>query len=81
MTPKYEIGQKVKITPVKSQRLSPRDSEIEAYAGQSGTITNYYGINSKMREVFYLYTVKIGDNPRDVTLYEDELESCIYWKQ
>jgi len=39
MVPEYEIGQKVVIVPAKNQRLSPRDSDIEAYVGQSGTVT------------------------------------------
>ena len=45
MTPKYEIGQKVTITPVNKQHLSPRDSDIGKYAGQSGEIIDYYWVS------------------------------------
>jgi len=77
MAPKYEIGQKVVIAPVKNQRLSPRDSDIEAYAGQSGTVTNYYWIGSNRGEVFYVYTVQIASGKKEVVLHEDELAADI----
>ncbi len=77
MAPKYEIGQKVVIAPVKNQRLSPRDSDIEAYAGQSGTVTNYYWISSNRGEAFYVYTVQIASGKKEVVLHEDELAADI----
>ena len=73
MVPRYEIGQKVVIAPTKNQRLSLRDSDMEAYAGQSGTVTDYYGISSNMGEVFYVYTVQIASGKKEVVLHEDEL--------
>jgi len=76
MAPKYEIGQKVIITPVRNQHLSPRDSNIEPYAGQSGTVTDYYWI-SRGAEVFYIYTVRIGNDDKEVVLHEDELAAYI----
>ncbi len=73
MVPRYEIGQKVVVAPAKNQRLSPRDSDMEAYAGQSGTVTDYYGISSNKGEVFYVYTVQITSGKKEVVLHEDEL--------
>ena len=73
MVSKYEIGQKVVIALAKSERLSPRDSDIETYAGQRGTVTNYYWISSNKGEVFYVYTVQIAGGKKEVVLHEDEL--------
>ena len=77
MVSKYEIGQKVVIAPAKSERLSPRGSDIETYAGQSGTVTNYYWISSNKGEVFYVYTVQIASGKGEVVLHEDELAADI----
>ncbi len=73
MVPRYEIGQKVVVAPAKNQRLSSRDSDMEAYAGQSGTVTDYYGISSNKGEIFYVYTVQIASGKKEVVLHEDEL--------
>ena len=77
MTPKYEIGQKVIIAPVKSQHLSPRDSDIEQYAGQDAKVIDYYWIRPTAGEVFYIYTVRIETDRMEIALYEDELTLCI----
>ena len=77
MAPKYEIGQKVIITPVKNQHLSPRDSDIEAYAGKSGKITDCYWISTGRGEVFYIYTVRIEADGKDVVLHEDEIQAPV----
>jgi len=73
MAPKYEIGQKVIIAPVKNQHLSPRDSDIEPYAGQGGKVIDYYWIRPNTGEVFYIYTVRIETDRREIALQEDEL--------
>ena len=78
MAPKYKIGQKVIITPVKNQALSPRDSSLEPYAGQVGEVTDYHWISpSTAAGVFYIYTVRIGTSRKKVVLHEDELEAYI----
>jgi ribosomal protein L21E len=76
MAQKYERGQRVRITAVKSQHSSSRDSLLESYAGQSGTVTDYY-LLSRGTEVFCIYIVRIGNNKEEVVLHEDELESFI----
>ena len=73
--PKYEIEQKVIITPVKPQHLTPRDADIEGYAGRSGKITDYYWITLTRGEVFYIYSVQVGD--KEIVLHEDEIESYV----
>ena len=75
MEPKYKIGQKVIAIPVKSQALSARDSGVEQYAGQSGIVANYYWLRPNTGEVFFIYTVKMGDGQEEVVLYEDELQA------
>jgi len=77
MAPKYEIGQKVVITPVKNQLLSPRDSDLEPYAGQVGKVTDYYWVCPNRGEVFYIYTVQMETDRKEVVLHEDELEAYI----
>ena len=75
MESKYQIGQRVIAKPVKSQSLSARSSGIEQYVGQSGIVTDFYWIRPDAGEVFFIYTVKMGDGQEEVVLYEDELEA------
>ena len=78
MTPKYEIGQKVIVTPVKNQNLSTRDFDLELYAGQDGVITDYHWISlARGAQVLYMYTVQIRNSQKEVVLHEDELEPYI----
>ena len=75
MEPKYQIGQRVIAKLDKSQVLSARSSGIEQYVGQSGIVTDYYWIRPNAGQIFYIYTVKMGDSEEEVVLYEDELEA------
>ena len=78
MNPKYKIGQKVKIKPTEGEHYtSTRDCAIDAYAGQIGEITNYYWINLRIGEVFYIYVVRVGTGHKEIALHEDEIEACI----
>ena len=78
MTPKYAKGQKVIIMPVSSQPLSSRDADIEEYAGQTGEVKDYYWISKKGEAgVFYIYTVAVEPEHKEVVLHEDELAACI----
>jgi len=77
MAPKYKIGQKVMITPVRNQHLSPRDSNLEPYEGQIGKVTDYYWISKdRGTEVFYIYTVLIETENKEIVLHEGELRAC-----
>lgn len=76
MTAKFDRGQKVKITPVKNQHASPRDSDIRAHAGQTGVVADYYWISTNRGEVFYIYTVQLETGQEEIVLHEDELEPC-----
>ena len=73
MEPKYKIGQRVIAKVIKNQALSVRDSGVEQYAGQSGIVTDYYWIRPDAGEVFFIYTVKMGDGQEEIVLYEDEM--------
>ncbi len=75
MEPKYQIGQKVIVKQFKAKLPSARDSDIGQYAGQSGTVTNYYWISPNRGEVFYIYTVKISTSQKEIVLHEDEIEA------
>ena len=74
MEHKYDIGQKVMIRPVSDQPVSQRESDIESYTGQIGEISNFYWINPRTGMVFYIYTVKVGSDFKELVLYEDEIE-------
>ena len=75
MAPKYEIGQKVVITPVHDQLFSPRDSGIGDYAGRSGKVTDYYWMGTASGEAFYIYTVQMESDREDIVLHEDEIQA------
>jgi len=76
MAAKYFIGQKVKIKPVHSEHdASPRDCAIDAYADQTGEITNYYWISPRIGEVFNIYMVRVGTGLAEIALHEDEIEA------
>lgn len=77
MAPKYKTGQKVVITPVKGQLLSPRDSDLEPYAGQIGEVIHYYWLSPTRGEVFYIYTVRMETDGKEVVVHEDELKSYV----
>ena len=74
--PRFGIGQKVTIAPVKSHTLSARDTGLEPYAGQNGKVVDYYWI-TRGPEVFYIYTVQVGSEQNELVLHEDELNAEI----
>ena len=73
MLAEYEIGQKITITPVNKKSLSPRDSDLNQYAGLTGEIINYHWIRPPTSEVFYIYTVRVSTSNREIVLYGDEI--------
>ena len=74
MVAKYGKGQKVVIKPVAAESLSPRDSDIAQYAGQSGEVTDLYSISPRTGEVFYIYMVRVETDNRAIVLHEDEIQ-------
>lgn len=78
MDAKYEIGQKVIVKPVKDQPLSQRENDVDNYAGQVGEVSDFYWISPRTGQVFYIYNVRMASNRKEVVVYEDELEACIY---
>ena len=79
MAPKYQVGQKVSITPVKAQLLSPRDAALEPYAGCVGRVNDFYWISSTGSGggPFYIYTILMETDEKEIVAHEDELTSCI----
>lgn len=73
MAPRYELGQRVIIRPVTGQVPTPRDAGLEPYAGKVGQITDYFWISTARNEIFYLYTVRIESECKELVLHEDEL--------
>ena len=77
MSAKYEVGQKIRIRPMDTQQLSPRDSDIELYAGQIGEVTDYYWMSPRVSEIFYIYTIRVESHNKEIVLHEDEIEPHI----
>ena len=75
--PKYIVGQKVIVQPVSEQGATKRENEINQYAGQVGEISNYYWINPRNGQIFYMYNVQVGEQRKEIAVYEDELEPCL----
>ena len=73
MSLKYEIGQKVIIRPVQAQQISPRDADLEPYTGGIGKVTDYYWIRPNSGQVFYIYTVQMEIDNKEIVLHEDEI--------
>ena len=78
MDAKYEIGQKVIVKPVRDQPLSQRENDVDNYAGQVGEVSDFYWISPRTGQVFYIYNVRMASNRKEVVVYEDELEACIF---
>jgi hypothetical protein len=78
MTSKYQRGQRVVITPVRTQQLSPRDAALEPYAGCVAKVIDYYWVTMGSRaQVFYIYTVLLEAEEKEIVAHEDELAPCI----
>ena len=76
MEPRYKLGQEVIIKLVKNQTLSAREYDIGQYADQRGIVTDFYWIQPNTGGVFYVYTVKIRDDEKEIVLHEDEMQAC-----
>ena len=74
MEPKYKIGQKIKVGKLKADSSALRDGTISKYANKTGIVTNYYSICPHWGEVFYIYTVQMGEGQKDIVLHEDEIK-------
>ena len=77
MVVKFEKGQRVKIRPAGDKHLSPRDSTLEPYAGQSGRVTDYYWVTLRGGQAVYLYNVLMETDRKELVLHEDELEAYV----
>ena len=75
--PKFVKGQKVIIQPAGGQGISQRENDISEYAGEVGEISNYYWINPRNSQIFYIYNVKVGEKKKEIAVYEDEIEPCL----
>jgi hypothetical protein len=74
MVPRYQVGQKVTITPVKAQPLTPRDAALEPYAGCVGKVSDFYWVNMGTGSGnFYIYTVLMEAEEKEIVVHEDEL--------
>jgi hypothetical protein len=76
MRNRFKRGQKVRITPVRSQ--SPvRDADLEPYTGQTAEVVDFYWVSPTPGQQFYIYTVKVLVSNKKVVVHEDELEPSL----
>ena len=78
MAARFEKGQKVIVRNIKKKDIGLRDSTLEPYAGQIGTIDNYYWMTLRNGNTVYLYIVRLASDQKEVVLHEDELR---VWKK
>ncbi len=76
MNAKYEKYQKVIITPVQEQ-LTSRETGIKKYAGKIGQVIDYYWVEIGRGDVFYVYTVQVEEDKKEIVLHEDEMKTLI----
>jgi hypothetical protein len=76
MEPKYSVGQKVIIQPLSEMGPTHRENDINRYAGHIGEVTDYYWISPRAGQLFYIYNVRVGEEKKEVVVYEDEMEPC-----
>ena len=74
MNPRYQVRQKVVIKPPVAQSADLRNSTLDKYAGQVGTIVDCYWISTHLSGVFYIYRVKVGPDDNEIVVHEDEIE-------
>ena len=78
MAPKYQVGQKIVIRPINDGIPSTRDSALQPYVGQLGQVTDYHWISrDRDSEVFYIYTITVDSDKKEIVLHEDELQGVI----
>ena len=77
MGPKYIVGQKVIIHPVSEKGFTQRESDVSAYAGQIGQVSNFYSISPSAGQIFHMYKVRVGAEKKEIVVYEDEMEACL----
>ena len=76
MPSKYQKGQLVTIKNATNEESSLRDSALEPFVGRVGRIADYYWVSLGMgKEVFYIYTIKMGNDHEEVVVHEDEIEA------
>jgi hypothetical protein len=74
MKPQYRVKQQVVIKPPDYRSPDPRSSTLDKYAGQVGTIVNYYWISTHLGGTFYTYMVKVESTGDEIVVHEDEIK-------
>ena len=76
--PRFAKGQKVIIKPVDEKSTTGREYAVNEYAGQLGEISDYYYINPRTEQIFFIYHVRVGKEKKAIVVYEDELEPVLW---
>jgi hypothetical protein len=78
ISPRFVKGQKVVIKPVDEKGVTKREFDVNEFAGEVGEISNYYYINVRTGQVFFIYHVRVGKDKKEIVVYEDELEPVLW---
>jgi hypothetical protein len=76
--PRFGKGQQVVIKPVDEKGVTKREYDVNAYAGTIGEISDYYYISMRNGQVFFIYHVRVGQDKKEIVVYEDELEPVLF---
>jgi hypothetical protein len=76
-TPRYQVGQQVRVREPAAMSSDPRDATLMQYSGRVGKVIEYYWINPRFSAVFYLYRIRFGDERDEIVLHEDEIQDFI----
>ena len=78
MKPRFFKGQKVVIKPIDERGITGREYSVNEYAGEVGEISDYYYISPRTGQVFFIYNVRVGEERKEIVVYEDELEPALW---
>jgi hypothetical protein len=79
--PRFVKGQNVIIKPVDEKGATKREFDVNEYAGEVGQISNYYYMNLRTGQIFFIYNVIVGKEKKEIVVYEDELEPVLWGEE
>jgi hypothetical protein len=76
--PRFGKGQRVVIKPVDEKGVTKREYAVNEFAGEVGEISDFYYMNLRSGQVFFIYNVRVGKEKKEIVVYEDELEPVLW---
>lgn len=76
--PRFDKGQRVVVKPIDEKGATSREYNVNEWAGEVGEISDYYYINLRTGQLFFIYKVRVGKENKEIVVYEDELEPVLW---